>query len=108
MITQIKCQISPIKSVVLFLIKVYQKVFGFLPRSCRFYPSCSEYAKEAISYYGIFKGSFYSLRRLLRCHPFNPGGYDPVRNLENFGSCDKKFHISRQLSEISNGVNPVR
>lgn len=66
------------KRVVLFLIKIYQKISIFLPASCRFYPSCSEYASQAIAQYGLLKGCFYSVKRLLRCHPLNPGGYDPV------------------------------
>jgi len=46
--------------------------------TCRFYPSCSAYAQEAIEKYGTIKGGWLAVRRVLRCHPFNPGGYDPV------------------------------
>ena len=46
--------------------------------TCRFWPTCSEYAYEAIRKYGPLKGSYLAVRRLLRCHPFSPGGYDPV------------------------------
>jgi putative membrane protein insertion efficiency factor len=49
-----------------------------IPSCCRFHPSCSHYAAEALRRYGFFKGSYLSLRRLGRCHPFNPGGWDPV------------------------------
>jgi len=63
------------------LIKVYQRISIFLPASCRFYPSCSEYAYQAIAHYGLLKGGFYSMKRLLRCHPLNPGGYDPVERV---------------------------
>ena len=45
---------------------------------CKFVPTCSNYAKEAITTYGVFKGSWLSLKRILRCNPWNPGGYDPV------------------------------
>jgi len=49
-----------------------------LPPACRFYPTCSEYAAIAVERYGIFKGGYLAVRRILRCHPWNPGGYDPV------------------------------
>jgi putative membrane protein insertion efficiency factor len=63
----------------IFLIKVYQNTLGFVfPPACRFYPSCSEYSIQALKRHGFFKGTWLSVRRLLRCHPFNPGGYDPV------------------------------
>ena len=62
-----------------FLIKCYQKLLSPLfPPSCRFYPSCSEYAIQAIEKYGIFKGGAKSVWRILRCNPFNKGGFDPV------------------------------
>jgi len=50
-----------------------------LPDSCRFYPTCSEYAIDAINKYGVLKGSIKAIYRVLRCNPFNNGGYDPVR-----------------------------
>ena len=67
------------KRILVFLIMLYQKVISplFLP-SCRFYPTCSQYAKEAIEKHGVFKGLGLALRRLLKCHPFHAGGYDPV------------------------------
>ena len=69
------------KKAVLCLIHIYRRYFSpFLPPSCRFYPTCSQYAQEAIDRYGLFKGGWLSVKRLLKCHPFHPGGYDPVES----------------------------
>jgi len=58
----------------------YHQFFSpFLPRACRFFPSCSVYASDAIRKHGLAMGIWLSLRRLSRCHPWNPGGYDPVK-----------------------------
>jgi putative membrane protein insertion efficiency factor len=63
----------------LLLIEGYRRfVSPLLPRACRFYPSCSAYAAEAIARYGAARGTALAVRRILRCHPFHPGGYDPV------------------------------
>jgi len=60
-------------------IRGYQKYISPLKRaSCRFYPTCSQYSYEAISKYGAWRGGLLALRRIFRCHPFNPGGYDPL------------------------------
>jgi putative membrane protein insertion efficiency factor len=60
-------------------IRGYQRLLSpLLPPSCRFYPSCSQYALEAIRRHGALKGSWLAARRLIRCHPFNAGGFDPV------------------------------
>ena len=62
------------------LITAYRRfVSPMLPRSCRFTPSCSLYTLQAVERYGLFKGSLMGARRVLRCHPFSEGGYDPVR-----------------------------
>ncbi len=50
----------------------------FLPSACRFHPTCSEYAREAVGKYGAARGCWLALKRLLRCHPLHPGGFDPV------------------------------
>jgi putative membrane protein insertion efficiency factor len=61
------------------LVRCYQVALSpLLPASCRFYPSCSAYAVEALERHGALKGSWLTIRRLARCHPFCPGGYDPV------------------------------
>lgn len=60
------------------VVTVYQRAIGpFLPRSCRFAPTCSEYARQALIEHGLLRGIGLSVWRLLRCHPFHPGGYDP-------------------------------
>ncbi len=67
------------KYVLLALIRLYQMTLSrALPPSCRFYPSCSHYGYEAIAKYGAVKGGWLAVKRIARCHPFNPGGYDPV------------------------------
>ena len=75
------------KGFILILIRVYQKTLSFDhgiigkvfgERFCRFYPTCSEYSYQAIARYGVFRGSWMSLKRIIRCHPWNDGGYDPV------------------------------
>ncbi|MCD4754948.1 MAG: membrane protein insertion efficiency factor YidD [Deltaproteobacteria bacterium] len=64
---------------IIFFIRIYRLLFSpILPRSCRFYPSCSRYAEEAIVKHGPITGIVLTTKRLLRCHPWTPGGYDPV------------------------------
>lgn len=65
-------------------IKFYQRFISpMFPAKCRFYPSCSQYAIEAIDTHGSLKGSWLSLKRILKCHPFSEGGFDPVPNSTN-------------------------
>lgn len=68
-----------IKKAFLLLIRFYQKVISPIkPPTCRFYPTCSHYSYEAVSKYGAVKGTYLSIRRISKCHPFHSGGYDPV------------------------------
>ncbi len=63
----------------LLLIRFYQRVISPLkPRTCRFHPTCSHYAYQAVDRHGALVGGWLAARRILRCHPLNPGGYDPV------------------------------
>lgn len=76
------------KRLVLFLIQTYQKSWFFRSpllkflflsdAACRFQPTCSEYTYQVIKHYGIMRGSLLSLKRIVRCHPWNKGGYDPI------------------------------
>jgi len=64
----------------LFVLWAYKRLVSpWLPPSCRYVPTCSEYAMEAVERYGALRGSWMAMMRLLRCHPFAKGGYDPVR-----------------------------
>lgn len=68
------------KYILIFLIKCYRKYLSpLLSPNCRFYPTCSQYALEAVEKYGFFKGGYLSIKRILKCHPFHPGGYDPLK-----------------------------
>ncbi len=67
------------KLIFLFIIRMYQLLISpIIPSRCRFYPTCSEYTYEAINKYGVIRGLFKGIIRLGKCHPFHPGGYNPV------------------------------
>lgn len=69
-----------IRAAFIAIIRMYQKLISPLfPAKCRFYPTCSAYAEEAIARHGVLRGMGLAVRRLAKCHPWHPGGYDPVR-----------------------------
>jgi uncharacterized protein len=72
--------VKAVRIVLVSLLRFYKAAISpLLPPSCRFVPTCSEYAREAIERYGALRGGWMGARRILRCHPFHPGGYDPVK-----------------------------
>ena len=73
------------KYIAMGFIRLYQMTLSrLLPPSCRFEPTCSHYGHEAFRRFGFFKGGYLTVKRVGRCHPFNPGGYDPVPEEFNF------------------------
>ncbi|MDR0322246.1 MAG: membrane protein insertion efficiency factor YidD [Treponema sp.] len=83
------------KKIALLFIRFYQQAISpHLPSACRYYPTCSAYAYEAVSKYGFLRGSLLAVKRILRCHPWRRGGYDPVPEL------DKNF-MKESCSETS-------
>ena len=70
---------NPIKALFIVLIRAYQRLISpLLPPSCRFTPSCSHYGIEALQKHGLIRGSYLTINRILRCHPWSKGGHDPV------------------------------
>ena len=68
-----------IRRIALLMVRFYQRVISpILPKSCRFYPTCSEYTYQAIEKYGVIKGIYLGIKRISKCHPFHPGGNDPL------------------------------
>jgi uncharacterized protein len=70
---------NPPRAIALFLLRGYKRFISpLLPPMCRFEPTCSVYTMQAVEKYGVLRGVWLGIRRLARCHPFNPGGWDPV------------------------------
>lgn len=87
-----KSRRNPAKALLLWSIRGYQILISpALPRSCKYYPSCSQYAIDAVSQYGVLRGVILAGWRLLRCNPLSYGGYDPVERQTLFAGRDKKI-----------------
>ena len=95
------------KKILIFFLKVYKGgISPYLPRACRFTPTCSEYAMEALSRHGVIKGALLASYRLLRCNPFCRGGYDPVPDkftfkrqnyVEDMTETDEMYELYKEL-----------
>jgi putative membrane protein insertion efficiency factor len=91
--------LSPTAHVLLAAIRMYQMFFSaWMPSACKFYPSCSQYAANAVQLHGARRGSWLALRRLARCHPFTRGGVDLVPDAAEF-PCDAYLAVETPISE---------
>ena len=89
-----------LKHLAIWLVKLYKFIFaGVLPPACRFSPTCSEYAIEVYSRFGFFVGSWKTGRRILKCHPWHPGGFDPVIKTADYANYSDTSWRSRGLFE---------
>lgn len=92
------------KILLIWLIQGYRRLISpMFPPTCRFQPTCSQYALDAIERFGMVRGSWLAIRRILRCHPFHPGGYDPVPDL--FWTVDKT-PLTKAMAQSQD--NPLR
>ncbi|MDX2465077.1 MAG: membrane protein insertion efficiency factor YidD [Porticoccus sp.] len=81
------------RKTLILIIRAYQYLLSpLMGPSCRFFPSCSCYAQEALERHGLIKGCWLALRRLLRCHPWHPGGVDPVPDRSDLGNTPSQKH----------------
>ena len=89
------------RKVIIALIKGYQYALSpLLGNNCRFHPSCSSYAEEAFRRFGVLKGGYLTLLRVVKCQPFHSGGYDPVLPVEHSGKSDKKSPANNNYTEL--------
>jgi len=95
------------KVLFIWLIRGYRMFISPLfPPSCRFQPTCSMYAIQAIERFGVFRGSWMATLRILRCHPFHPGGYDPVPEVEEKRIITLKSSVNSQQSTVISQQSP--
>src|SRR5471032_2636370 len=86
------------RTALVLLVRGYQVTLSpLLPASCRYYPSCSAYAIEALEKHGAVRGSWLAMRRIARCNPFRPGGFDPVPSLSRTSLMDKRLPVAAAL-----------
>lgn len=90
------------KAILLGIIRLYQLTLSrVLPPACRFYPSCSQYSYEAISRHGVWRGGWLTAKRVIRCHPLSPGGYDPVPDMDTAENLSTHFSKSCEFDNSS-------
>lgn len=95
------------KLVTLHLLRAYKwAIAPLFPPACRYVPTCSEYAMEAVDRYGVVRGGFMAAARLLRCHPFAHGGYDPVKHIDHEWAKGERLFLA--CPEPSEGTNDQR
>lgn len=96
-------QFFTLQNVMLRLIRLYQLTLSpLIGRQCRFYPTCSHYARDAIETHGAVAGALMAIKRLLKCHPFHPGGVDLVPSpAQNPNSCTSKQHAAHGSTDVT-------